>query len=335
MLIAKQELERLVQQTLRRAGLNEPALVAVSRSIVACEADGAKSHGLLRIPAFVHSLTIGWAIGSALPEIRRETESLIAIDAHRGFAQHALALAKEELIAKARRTGVAMLLTRNSHHFSALWPDVEPFAEAGLVALTCVNSKKRMAAWGGGKAVLGTSAMAFASPRQGHLPLVWDQSSSIMSQGDLLLASQEGRSVPEGVGCDARGQPSTSPKDILNGGALSPFGGHKGASLAVMVEILSAALSGGPFGFEDNSPTGAATTSLGGQFLLLIDPRVSVDDFYTRIEGLIAAIIEAGAEKLPGDRRYAIRAQSRTAGVQVDRSALQTLLVLAGESKAP
>lgn len=335
MLVAKQELERLVQQALRRAGLNEPALLAVSQSVIACEADGAKSHGLLRMPAFVHSLTIGWAIGSALPETRRETESLIAVDAHQGFAQHALAVTSQALVAKARKTGVAMLLTRNSHHFSALWPDIEPFAEAGLVALTCVNSKKRMTAWGGGKAVLGTSAMAFASPRLGHRPLVWDQSSSMMSQGDVLLAAQEGRSVPEGVGRDASGRPSTSPKDILSGGALSPFGGHKGASLAVMVEILSAALSGGPFGFEDKSPSEAATTSLGSQFLLLIDPRACVDDFYGRIESLIAAILEAGTEKLPGDRRYATRAQSQTAGVQVDRSAFQILLALAGESKAP
>lgn len=49
----------------------------------------------------------------------------------------------------ARSNGTATLLTRNSHHFAALWPDIEDFAGAGFVALTCVNSKKRMAAWGG------------------------------------------------------------------------------------------------------------------------------------------------------------------------------------------
>ena len=39
------------------------------------------------------------------------------------------------LVAKARANGVALLAIRNSHHFAALWPDVEPLAGDGLVAL--------------------------------------------------------------------------------------------------------------------------------------------------------------------------------------------------------
>ena len=150
----------------------------------------------------------------------------------------------------ARATGVSILLTRNSHHYAALWPDIEPFADQGFIALTCVNSKKRMAAWGGTRPVTGTNALAFACPRADHPPMIWDQSSSVMSQGDVLLAANEGREVPPGVGCDADGAPTTSPSRILDGGALLPFGGHKGASIAVMVELLAAALTGAPFGFE-------------------------------------------------------------------------------------
>jgi hypothetical protein len=77
----------------------------------------------------------------------------------------------------------------NSHHFAALWPDIEDFASEGVVALTCVNSKKRMAAWGGLRPLTGTNAMAFACPRPDDPPLVWDQSSSVLSQGDVLLAA--------------------------------------------------------------------------------------------------------------------------------------------------
>ncbi|CAN7355776.1 Ldh family oxidoreductase [Bosea sp. LjRoot9] len=327
------ELEALIQRALGRAGLAHDNIAPVAHSITACERDGVKGHGLLRLPGFVHSLATGWADGTSRPQIVSETDSLLTIDAHNGFAQVALASTQARLKEMARKTGVAVLSTRNSHHFSAIWPDIEPFAEDGFVAFSCVNSKKRMAAWGGGRPVIGTNAMAFAAPRTDGHPLVWDQSSSVLSQGDVLLAAKEGRSLELGVGCDADGRPTTSPAKILEGGALLPFGGPKGASLAVMVEILAAALTGGPFGFEDSSPSGTTTTSLGGQFLLIIDPRRSTGDFYDRMAGFCAALVEAGSERLPGDRRYSARALSLANGIELDGHAFESLLELAGADK--
>lgn len=326
------ELERLVQLALLRAGLAEDHVAPVAHSVTVCERDGVKSHGLLRLPALVYSLETGWADGRSRPQCVGETESLLAFDARNGFAQVALASACARLMKKVRRTGVALLLTGNSHHYSAIWPDLEPFAANGLVALSCVNSKKRMAAWSGGRPVTGTNAMAFAAPRPGRDPLVWDQSSSVMSQGDVLLAAEQGRDLPTGVGCDSSGRPTTSAAAVLDGGALLPFGGPKGASLAVMVEVLAAALTGGPFGFEDRSPTGAATTSLGGQFLLIIDPRRSTSCFHDRMVALCAALIDAGAERLPGDRRYRARRQALSEGIELDTKAYAMLLDLAGKT---
>jgi delta1-piperideine-2-carboxylate reductase len=326
------EIEALIISALMRAGMVAENAGPVARGMAACERDGVKSHGLLRLPGFVHSLKIGWADGAARPVVTRETESLVAVDAQNGFAQAALELARPLLIAKAERTGIATLMTGNSHHFAAIWPDIEPFATAGFVAFSCVNSKKRMAAWGGGSPVTGTNAMGFAAPRPGREPLVWDQSSSVLSQGDVLLAAEEGREVALGIGCDAAGQPTTSPRAILDGGALMPFGGPKGASLAVMVEVLAAALTGGPFGFEDRSPEGSATTSLGGQFLLVIDPRRSTDSFPERMVALCAALAEAGSERLPGDRRYSARKRALSEGIALDDKAYRDLRALAGES---
>ncbi|MBN8937901.1 MAG: Ldh family oxidoreductase [Rhizobiales bacterium] len=330
--VSVDDLEALVRAALSRAGMAPDNVGPVAATIVACERDGVKSHGILRLAGFVHSLKIGWADGTARPAITSETASLLSVDARNGFAQVALDVATPRLLAMAEASGVAVLLTRNSHHFAALWPDIEPFAARGLVALTCVNSKKRMAAWGGGRPVTGTNAIAFATPRPGHPPLVWDQSSSVLSQGDVLLAANEGRAVAPGVGCDAFGQPTTSASDILDGGALLPFGGSKGASLAVMVEILAAALTGGRFGFEDQSPAGPTTTSFGGQFLLLINPGRAQSGFDERVSVLVAAILDAGASRLPGDRRYRQRRISAAEGIDVDAPAYASLLSLAGRS---
>lgn len=311
------ELQALVGEALGRAGLAPASVPFVAAVLVAAERDGVRSHGLLRLPGYLNTLRTGWADGAAEPRIVEEADALLVVDAGNGFAQVALAAARPRLVEMAAARGVATLLIRDSHHFAALWPDIEDLCAEGFVALTCTNSKKRMAAWDGRARVLGTNAMAFGCPRAGGLPFVWDQASSVMSQGDMLLAAAEDREVGPGIGLDAAGEPTRSPAAILDGGALLPFGGHKGAALAATVEILAAALTGSRFGWEDASgAVPGVTTSRGGQFLLLIDPRrAGATDFAARVEALIGSLRQAGSARLPGDKRYAHRRLSLAEGV--------------------
>jgi len=328
-LLSLDDLRALIERALVRGGMSAENAGPVAETMLVCERDGVKSHGLPRLLGFVRSVQVGWANGRAQPRIVEMHASMCVIDADNGFAQVCLTLTRDRLMDMARATGVAILLTRNAHHYAALWPDIEPFADQGFIALSCVNSKKRMAAWGGTKPVTGTNALAFACPRADHPPMIWDQSSSVMSQGDVLLAANEGREVPPGVGCDADGAPTTSPSRILDGGALLPFGGHKGASIAVMVELLAAALTGAPFGFEDESPGATTTTSKGGQFLLVVDPRRANLGFGERVNDLLAALVEAGTERLPGDRRYQRRSRALAEGIRITRAEHDSLLALA------
>src|SRR4051795_6055926 len=133
-----------------------------------------------------------------------------------------------------------------------------------------VNGRQRMAVWGGNRKLFGTSPMAFACPRAGRLPLVWDQASSVMAQGDVLLAMQRGEPLPEGVGLDADGRSTTDPHALLEGGGSAlPFGQHKGSSIALMIEVLAGALTGGCFGLEDGSAEyPGAQTSKAGQTVI-------------------------------------------------------------------
>src|ERR1051325_6036367 len=193
-----------------------------------------------------------------------------------------------------------------------------------------VNGRQRMAVWGGERKLLGTSPMAFACPRPGRLPLVWDQASSVMAQGEILLAAQRGDMLPEGVGLDADGLPTTEPQAVLDGGSILAFGGHKGSSIAFMIEILAGALTGGPFGFEDGSHEyPGAQTPKAGQIVILIDPlRISGNRYFERIEGLFEAIAASGVERLPAERRYSRREQSLRDGITVSDRDWATLEVL-------
>jgi delta1-piperideine-2-carboxylate reductase len=321
------ELVSRVQALLTNHGVGAASAQAVAISIVSAERDGAHSHGLARLPAYVSTLRSGWVDGEAAMALTEAAPSLLKVDARNGFAQGALALAHAPAVSKARSQGLCGVHIHNSHHFGCLWPDVEPFAEQGLVALAFVHSRSRLVAPGARRRVLGTNPMAFACPRASGPPLVWDQASSVMAHGDVLLAARDGHTLPVGAGVDRNGQPTCDPALVANGGSLLPFAGYKGFLIALMVEILSGALTGSQFGFEDDSARyPGAQTSNAGQTLLLIDPdQTAGAQFTQRVELLLDTLVQAGTERLPGDRRYRHRQLSRQQGIQVDDSLLALL----------
>jgi delta1-piperideine-2-carboxylate reductase len=319
------ELIGLLGRILSRYGASASVAAELARNCAAAEADGTRSHGIFRIPGYVSTLKSGWVDGHAEPVINDNAPGVIAVDACNGFAQPALALAAPRLVERARAGGIAMACLRDSHHFGALWLDVEPFATKGFIALSCVNAIARVVPHGGRKPVFGTNPMAFAVPRTGQLPLVFDQASSAMANGDLRLAAQEQRSVDRGAGVDRDGEPTTDPAAIIDGGALLPFGGHKGSSIALMIEVLAAALTGGQFSFEVKLTPGAETPRT-GQMVLLIDPAKGGGALFgERIETLITAVKAGGATRLPSERRYERRRQTQLTGVPLSRAEMDKL----------
>lgn len=334
MTLTEAALAALIAQAFERNGMTAPNAALVAAVVAAAERDGAGSHGLLRMDGYIATLRSGWVDGSAVPVVTQPARAILAVDARNGFAQVALAAVRDRAVAVARSQGMVAVCIADSHHFAALWPDIEPFAEQGLIALTMVNTRGRMVVWGARRKVLGTNPMAFACPRSDGPPVVWDQASSMRAQGDVLKARIEGRSVPEGVGLDAAGEPTLDPAAILDGGALLPFGSHKGAGIAFMVEVLAAALTGGRFGFEDESPRfPGAQTSRAGQFLMLIDPSWgSSGDVPGRIASLVAMLREAGSQRLPGDERHHRREHASRVGISIPDATHAKLLALAGEA---
>ena len=322
--VSVDELTDIVSRILVRHGVRPDNAAPVAETVVAAERDGAASHGLLRLPGYVATLRSGWVDGDATPVVVDAAPGLVATDAANGFAQPALRASAPLLRDKAGSQGIAALAIRDSHHFAAVWPDLEPFAVDGFIVLAVVSGRRRMVAWDGKQKIFGTNPMGFACPRPGKLPLVWDQASSVMAQGEILLAAQHGEELPAGVALDAEGNPTTDPQAMLDGGSVLPVGGHKGSSIAFMVEVLAAALTGGNFGFEDRSAEyPGAQTSKAGQTVILIDPtRLPGNRYFERIESLFAAIADSGVSRLPAERRYAQRERSLRDGIALsDRQA--------------
>jgi delta1-piperideine-2-carboxylate reductase len=326
------DLVGLLHAVFIKHGTSPEVAAILARNCASAERDGAHSHGIFRIPGYLSTLASGWVNGKATPVVTDVASGFVRVDACNGFAQPALEAARGLLVEKARSAGIALMAIHNSHHFAALWPDVEPFAEEGLVALSVVNSMTCVVPHGADRPLFGTNPIAFAAPRADGAPIVFDLATSAIAHGDVQIAARKGERLPPGMGVDSLGQPTTDPKAVLEGGALLPFGGHKGSALSMMVELLAAALTGGNFSFEFNwADHPGARTPWTGQLLIVIDPsKTTGQSFAERSQELVRQMHAAGLRRLPGDRRHRTRAKSLEAGIELqaqDLAQLQALLM--------
>ncbi len=313
------EARALARDCLLANGCDEANAEAVTETVMAAERDGCPSHGLFRLPGYVAALRSGKVDGKASPIVAEAAPGMLRVDARGGFAPLALQAGREPLIEAARRQGVAALGLVRVHHFAALWIEVESLVAAELCALACTAYMPAMPPAGGKQPFFGTNPMAFGWPRRDGPPMVFDMASAAMARGEVMIAAREGHELPPGVGLDAAGEPTTDPQAILDGGVMLPFGGYKGASIAMMVELLAAGLIGERFSFEaaeqDNKDGGPPR---GGEFILALDPaRLGGEDWQAHSEAFFERMLAIEGVRLPGARRHGTRARTPDSGIEV------------------
>ena len=324
------EVHAMTTRILLCHGVSEDQSRAIANTVTNAERDDCKSHGLFRVPGYVASVKSGKVSAEAVPEIHDLAPGVIQVDGNYGFSPLALEMGRAPLMQRARSQGIAALTVVNAHHFAALWPEVEPLAEQGLVAFAFVNSLSWVAPAGGTKPLYGTNPLAFAWPRESGPPLVFDQATSVSARGEIMLHQRDGKPIPEGWAIGPDGQPTTDPEAALAGAQL-PFGGYKGAALSLMVELLASALVGDVFSFEatarDNKDGGPPC---GGELVIAIDPshcvaRAQRAGQLARAEALFDLILAQDGTRLPSDRRFAARKRTPSQGISIPGSLFETL----------
>lgn len=305
----------------------------VVRALVAAEIDGKKGHGASRLPSYAAQAASGKVDGLAAPECLQVGGAGLRIDARHGFAYPALSLAVERLTELCASSAVCAAAVTRSHHFGQAGYHVEGLARQGLVGLIFGNSPKAIAPWGGSAGIFGTNPIAFAAPRAGEAPLVIDLGMSKVARGKIMVAAKEGRPIPEGWALDAQGRPTTD-ADAAMEGTMVPLGEAKGAALALMVEVLAAALTGAKLGFEASSFFTADGPPPGvGQFLLAFNPEAfSGGGFAERLETLLAAMLAQSGVRLPGSVRLEARAKAARDGITLPEALYRELAGLAARA---
>lgn len=299
----------LAMAAMRGRGFPEAEAMTTVEALLGAERDGLPSHGLSRLPFYLDQAASGKVVATAVPVLETDG-AVVRVDACHGLAFPAVAAGLEAGIECAARLGLAAVSIARSHHFGVAGAPVEAAARQGYLALAFSNAPSAMAPWGGNRPLFGTNPIAFACPRREGDPLLLDLSLSKVARGKVMLAKKRGEAIPEGWALDVNGLP-TRDADAALGGSMIPAGDAKGAALALMVELLTAGLSGSHFGFQASSffeATGEAPSI--GQLILLIDPARFSPGFVEHAETLFAAMLDQPGVRLPGERRYRQRREA-------------------------
>lgn len=318
------EIEDITFDALIAVGTSEDNARPLAVATAATEADGVASHGLAYIPIYCEHVLCGKVDGLAKPTISQPRPGVLRVDAATGFAHSAIDLGFEQLVPLARSQGVAVLAIHNSYNCGVLGYHTKRLALDGLVGLGFTNAPASIAPSGGATPVVGTNPISIAVPGDdGEPALLIDQSASTIAKSEVMKHARDGKPIPLGWALAPDGSPTTDAALGLKG-SMAPSGGYKGVGIAMLVEIMAAALTGGQLGIHASpfsGPVGGPPRT--GQFFIAIDAESTSEGvFGTQIADLVKVVYDQTGAHLPGEGRRAHRNLARDQGVAVNQTTL-------------
>jgi (2R)-3-sulfolactate dehydrogenase (NADP+) len=315
-----QTLLQLATTALKRAGANDRMAEAAARHLVHAEQHGLPTHGMSRVPFYCGMLRRGRADGAAQPTLVADKAAACLIDNHDGLPYVSVQWAVQEVIQRTRRNGIGFCGIRNSAHVGVLGIHLLPVAEAGLVGFAFTNSPAAIPPWGGKKPLFGTNPVAAVFPRNNEQPIIVDLALTTVVRGRIMMAMRKGERIPDGWALDRNGKPTNDPKEAIEHGSLFPIGGAKGAMLALMFELICAALTGAAIGPEaDSFFSEEGNRPRIGQAFIAIDPSAlaGMDKYWERTETVVSTMLADAQVRLPGARRFAAEKAAHAHGIEV------------------
>lgn len=227
----------------RAAGAEaEPTEVLVDHLIDANLA-GHDSHGVLRIPSYVKLMQSGRIQPNNRPFVVRDSAVSAIVDGNQTFGQVSARFGAEVAAAKAKGSGVGIVGIVRCNHIGRLGTYSSLGAKEGVVFMVTTGGLgKSVAPFGGRTGAFGTNPFSFGFPAGARPDLMIDFATSTIAGGKVMVARAKHEPVPQNSLLDRDGNPTTDPNEYFAGGALLPFGGHKGSALATLSALLSNAL---------------------------------------------------------------------------------------------
>lgn len=345
--IAPGRLHRFTVSVCTALGSSDDEAVLVADQLVRANQCGHDSHGVGMLPTYVRCAKAGLLRVGVDPVTVVDNGPVVVIDGQHGFGQVMGHRAMRSGIDRAAEHGVALVGLRNSFHIGRIGHWGEQATAAGMASIHFVNvaaHEPLVAPFAGSSARFGTNPVCIAVPgsEPGEPAVLLDMATSTIALGKTRVALNRGESVPVGSVLDADGRPSTDPGVMWNEerpGALVAMGDHKGSGLALMCELLGAALLGGTTIDPSNERTGAIINSM---LSIVIDPNAvgDRDNLAFEAERFLAYVkgsaVRDGFEEVlvPGEPEARARA-ARDREIDIDPTTCEQLDEAAALAGAP
>ena len=329
-------LHRYVRRVCAGMGSSEVEAALVADQLVGANLAGHDSHGIGMIPTYVGGFTSGHLqVNQHVTQVI-DSGPVAVFDGNSGFGQVMGFEATNDGIARARTHGVALVGLRNSFHIGRIGHWGEQCAAAGLASIHFVNvagHPPMVAPYGGADARFATNPFCVAIPSAGDRPAaLLDMATSKIAMGKVRVALNKGEPVPEDTVLDGDGKVTTDPAGMFarpRSGALIAMGDHKGSGLAIICELLGAALLGG---LVMGNETARKNTVINNMLTIVINPDALMgrNDLASQAADYLAfvrsATLRDGFDEvlMPGEPENRSRV-ARARGVSVDDTTIREL----------
>lgn len=265
------------------------------------------------------------------PTVERETPTSAVVNANQSPGMLAAVNAADLAVHKATTNGpIAIVTSYNTSTSSGqLAFYVERMARKGIIGIAMANSPEFVAAAQGGKPVFGTNPIAVGIPQKDAVPFTFDMATSAIALFGLLTSKAQNTPLPSNVAYGKDGGWTTDAAEVLDGGAIATFGGHKGAGLALCIELLAGALSGSAvLGLVESKKSAKSW----GHLFIAIDPNALTDDFESKTASVIAAVKASGDNvRIPGERSANMSEERKAVGIMPVPQKIWESIVLTAE----
>ena len=340
---APDALRAFAAQLLTAAGLEPAKSTAVADVLVTGDLLGHTTHGLALLAPYLGEIENGAMTRHGEPTVIESRDASQLWDGRRLPGPWLTLRALDTAMGMAREHGTGTIVIRRSHHIACLAAYLLRATERGLVALI-QSSDPLLAAvvpHGGITPVMTPNPIAAGIPTSGD-PILVDVSTSITSMGYTMQRRDAGERLPGPWLIDAAGNATDDPNAALAEpkGALLPLGGldagHKGFALGLLVEALTAGLSG--FGRADPKEGWGGTV-----FLQVIDPEAfaGIDAFRRQMDHMVEASHASrprpGVDRvrLPGERGMGLLREQSRDGARLRGSIMPALAMWAQKLGVP
>jgi len=328
------ELTQFCEQILEGAGVARHKAEITAACLVASNLRGVDSHGIQLLPFYIDQLLAGEMDPAADGEVISESGSCLTFDGRNAIGQWVAETCCGHAVRIARRQGVAMVVARESNHFGAAAWWAQKMRDAGQIGIVMCNASPIVPPWQGKRGRMGTNPICMSVPG----PWLLDMATTTVAAGKIFKAFLNHQpQIPPGWAFNSEGVPTTDTLEAYRG-MLMPLGGYKGSGLAMMVEILSAVLSGGAMANEVGGIRFRGKRVRVSQMFLAIDVArfMPLDQFTARVEQLVGLMKSTppapGYDEVmvAGDPEWRMEAERRKNGIPIAEGNWEQLVKAAG-----